>query len=233
MVGALIARGVAGLREWRKDPSRHLRRALGDQRDIAVVQIGASDGERQDPIRKLLLEHPGWTSLMVEPYPPSYQQLRANYPDEPRFTIVNAGVTADDGEMPFWYIHPDARASVPWLADHVDQLGTFHRDNLVEEMGRNRVHELGEHFTSMPVPTLRLRTLLDRHEIERIDLLIVDTNGYDWVVLEQLDLERYRPKVVLFEHKHLSAADRQRALARLEGYRVTDIGDDYLCVRDA
>ncbi|MBK7697246.1 MAG: FkbM family methyltransferase [Saprospiraceae bacterium] len=41
-----------------------------------------------------------------------------------------------------------------------------------------------------------------------IDLLHIDTEGYDWEILKQLRLAKYFPRPIIFEHKHLSPSKR-------------------------
>jgi hypothetical protein len=85
---------------------------------------------------------------------------------------------------------------------------------------------------STEVTCLPLSEVLARHSIDRADLLLIDTEGYDWEVLRQVDLATLDPQVILFEHKHLSAQDRSRACAFLESrYRCHDLGADYFCAR--
>jgi len=69
-------------------------------------------------------------------------------------------------------------------------------------------------------------SLLDRRCVERIDVLHVDAESCDYEVLKQIDFERFRPKLILYEHRHLKADDRNAATALLseEGYRLIDCG---------
>jgi hypothetical protein len=79
------------------------------------------------------------------------------------------------------------------------------------------------------VASFSLATLLHRHQIDRLDLLVIDTEGWDWRILRQFDLARLRPKLILFEHQHLSAEARGGAhefLARHDyGWAETAEGD--------
>ena len=59
----------------------------------------------------------------------------------------------------------------------------------------------------------------------------IDAEGSDWIILQQLDLAKYRPKAILVEHKHLDAEAKAKALAFLRDYTVSDLGDDFLCIR--
>jgi len=71
---------------------------------------------------------------------------------------------------------------------------------------------------------VRLDTLLVRHGVSRIDLLVIDTEGHDSEILRSLDFTRFRPVLLMFEHQHLSADDKTAAYALLEtyGYRFQE-----------
>ena len=71
---------------------------------------------------------------------------------------------------------------------------------------------------------MRLDTLLERHGISRIDLLVIDTEGHDFEILRALDFTRFRPVLLMFEHQHLSANDKAAAYALLEthGYKFKE-----------
>ncbi|GAB4369858.1 MAG: hypothetical protein Kow00128_16380 [Deltaproteobacteria bacterium] len=68
------------------------------------------------------------------------------------------------------------------------------------------------------VPLRRLDTILREHapDVERIDILSVDVEGWELEVLEGLDLERYRPGVLILENYF--SEHRYRAYLRRRGY---------------
>ena len=72
------------------------------------------------------------------------------------------------------------------------------------------------------VEAITFRTLLTRTQIDRIDMLVIDTEGYDFEILKMVDFSLVRPALVRFEHIHLSSGDRSRAIALLSshGYAV-------------
>jgi hypothetical protein len=80
---------------------------------------------------------------------------------------------------------------------------------------------------------VRLDTLLERYGIECVDAVCIGTEGYDESVLAQLDLSRFRPKAVIYDHKHLSAEARTRARTRLTaaGYVTRRYDENTLAVR--
>ncbi len=56
------------------------------------------------------------------------------------------------------------------------------------------------YMTTETVPCKTFEELLTTHEIENIELLITDTEGYDFEILRNIDFEKYRPAYTHFEH---------------------------------
>jgi FkbM family methyltransferase len=190
--------------------------------DAFVVQIGANDGVAGDPLVEGF-RTTRWSGLLVEPVPHLYDLLVARFRDRPRVRIERAAVSNYDGEAPLYRLRTVPGESPEWF----NQLATLDRDVLLKH--RSSIPEIDYLLIEERVPTVRLDTLLARHAVSRIDLLVIDTEGHDLEVLRTLDFARFRPTLVMFEHQHLSEADKQAAYALLEtaGYdfRETVEGD--------
>jgi FkbM family methyltransferase len=214
-------------RDWRNNPKRWIASALRDDTNACVVQIGSNDGMTQDPFHSLLLRHSGWSALLVEPVPFLFDRLKKNYPSESRFQFADVAVGASDGSMPFYYVAPEARTALPHLPPWFDQLGSFNREHITSHF---QGADIRPFIVETSVPTTTLASLFKRHHICQISALHIDTEGHDWIVLQQLDLKQYSPKVILFEHNHLTAAAKAAAIAMLQpDYDLTDLGRDYFC----
>lgn len=187
-----------------------------------VVQIGANDGVAGDPLVDAFSKT-RWSGLLVEPVPRLYETLVARYRDRPEVCVERAAVSARDGEAPFFRLRSVPGETPEWF----NQLATLDRAVLLKH--RSSIPEIESLLIEERVPTVRLDTLLARHGVSRIDLLVVDTEGHDWEILRALDFTRFRPVLLMFEHQHLSANDKAAAYALLEthGYtwRETPEGD--------
>jgi FkbM family methyltransferase len=190
--------------------------------DAFVVQIGANDGVAGDPLVEGF-RTTRWSGLLVEPVPHLYEMLVARYRDRPGVRIERAAVSNYDGEAALYRLRTVPGESPEWF----NQLATLDREVLLKH--RSSIPEIDLLLVEERVPTVRLDTLLVRHGISRIDFLVIDTEGHDFEVLRTLDLARFRPTLVMFEHQHLSEGDKQAAYALLEtaGYdfRETVEGD--------
>lgn len=77
------------------------------------------------------------------------------------------------------------------------------------------------------VKTLSLKDLVRAYNIETIDFLQLDTEGYDYEILKTFDFN-FSPKVINFENVYLSKEDRRECenLLTSHGYTLFDIGKD-------
>ena len=74
---------------------------------------------------------------------------------------------------------------------------------------------------ALKVPCLSFESLCRRHGVGAIDLIHIDTEGYDYEVIKLIDFSAHRPALLLYEHKHLSPADRaacRRLIEAQQGY---------------
>ncbi len=221
----------AGRLRWGKvDPSRRLQRFLRGQKNLFVLQIGSNDGMNGDPIFAALKLQNSWEALLVEPVPYLFERLKQNYAGNNRVQFANVAIAEAATNCTFYYLDSSVKSHVPDLPTWFDQLGSFDRNHITRHLGAVVEPFIG----SLTIPTISLPSLLEHHKVSRIDVLHLDTEGYDWKILRQLDLKTFRPKVILFEYKHLQEAERLAALAFLRpAYKITDldVSGDYLCER--
>jgi len=203
--------------------------AFNDYQDIFVLKIGANDGITNDPLATLLLADARYRGLMVEPMPMYAATLRANYGECGRFAIEQAAVAASSGTASMYYVDENA----------LEGIETNNRDWLRSVASLDRLHvlkhlspELQSAVKEVSVECLSVDALLSRHNIKKIDLLHIDCEGFDYAILRQFDFTSLRPRIVIFEQKHLTAQDRQAAKTMMElaGYKVENMETDFFCI---
>lgn len=194
--------------------------------DAFFVEIGANDGQAFDQLGPLLADHE-WRGIMVEPVPHMFARLQAAYADRPGVVCENVAIADRDGELPFFHFAEASPQERPLLPDFYDALGSFSRDVVL-----SHAEELADRLVETRVPTLTFESLLARHAVERLDLLVIDTEGHDWEILRRIDLGAWRPRLILYEHFHLRAQDRGAARQHLErhGYQTLEEGLDTWCL---
>lgn len=206
-------------------PPYWLDQAFG-HRKISLVQIGSNDGKTGDPLHQLLLKNPAWTALFVEPVPYLFERLKKNYTDAQRFQFANVAIN-EGKSLNFHWVDAKAIETFPDLPFWYDQLGSFDRGHIAQELGER----IEPFILSEELPGSTLSDLLEQYDISSIDVLHIDTEGYDWKILSQLNLDRFTPGFILFESNHLSDEERKAAFEFLNtDYILFQLGIDLLAV---
>lgn len=172
------------------------------------VQIGANNGTDFDDFYEIATRNrlPG---IVVEPVPRYFESLRRAYERYPEVRAVNAALHPTAASMTMYTIRPDA-------AKHVWQhgLASFDRKHVLNHMDVS-----DDDIAEQEVACLSFSALVDGYLPEgRIDILAIDTEGFDGEILKMVDFDRFRPFVIRFEQKHLARAEYAELRKRLEGY---------------
>jgi len=191
--------------------------------DVFFVQIGAMDGVTYDPISKFV-RGLGWRGLLVEPIPYLNKRLRDNYANCEGLVFVETAIADFDGHIEMSFLDP---ATVP---EGVFAAGAFGTSTLMPDRGKIGGKGISQEIANLvrqntktiEVTCCRLDTLLAKHNITKIDLMVVDVEGADWMVTRQLSLNDYRPRVVYLEYAHLTGYEQTACAAHFRnyGYRI-------------
>lgn len=194
---------------------------------LFVLQIGANDGYTKDPLYSLISKNITWQALFVEPVSFLFEKLKANYPDKNRFQFENSPINTGKSER-FYWVSEDAKYLIPNLPSWYDQLGSFDKRNILKHLNG----ALEPYILSKKIQGLTLNQLFDKYSIKEIGILKIDTEGYDWVILSQLDLKSIVPLIIIFEVKHLDEKSRIRAIQFLrDDYFLFHFSTDLVCLR--
>jgi FkbM family methyltransferase len=193
----------------------------GECPDVFFVQVGSNDASFGDPVIGFVLGR-GWRGILIEPVPYVFERLRTRHGRNPRLQLENVAIAGADGTRTFYYLERLDPPLSPWY----DQMGSFSRAHI--EKHERFTPGLSRHIRQMEVPCLSLASLLRRSGVQRLDLLHVDAEGYDFEVIQSLDFDTVTPGIIVFEHGHVSRAAREAGLAFLaeRGYRVVHEGRD-------
>ena len=73
---------------------------------------------------------------------------------------------------------------------------------------------------------------MKNYEVQKIDLLQIDTEGFDYEILKLFKFDRVLPKAIIFESENLSKADLSECTNWLseKGYKFQTFGGDTLGV---
>ncbi len=183
----------------------------------SFATIGAFDGVQGDPLWPYVAAG-RWRGVAVEPQRAVYERLCANLADVPGVVAINAAVGPVSGRATLFKAAGDP-------ADGTDLDWRYQQASLVpEQVGRLRdsLPDLPRTFFEEDVAVITFDEVMRRAGLVTIDVIQIDTEGYDWEVLRGIDLGRVGAKLVVFEHRHLCWSDREAAISHLiaHGFKV-------------
>lgn len=162
-------------------------------RPLSVLQIGACDGVTSDSLYPFIKEGTvkAW---LVEPVTLNFSMLREFYKGEPHVTLIQAAVADVDGERAFYSIRNDGR----WKDNGwARQLASFYKEHLV----RHGINEA--EIQENRVRCLTLTTLVKEYAIRDLDVLMIDTEGFDGEVVRMALAQGICPNFIVFENAQL------------------------------
>lgn len=197
--------------------------------DFTVIQVGANDGINNDPIHKFI-KRDEWHGVLLEPQKEVFDTyLSKIYQKDKYIQTLNAAIGEEDG---FTYLYKIGFSQARWATG----LATFEKKVLEAAFTSGHVHyRAAEENIAVPeneterivqekVHLISPTTLLKKYHIQEIDLLQIDTEGFDYEIIKLFDIPSTKPKMIAFEHCHLSEETRLACKHDLErwGYRLKE-----------
>ncbi len=195
-----------------------------DPSQMTFIQVGAYDGITNDPLHSYVKRF-HWRGALLEPEPQAFARLRQTYQDEPQLTLMNLAVTDRDGPVKLYRIRPGAEGLPEWSR----QIATLDVDTLRKHQGgmpayglQEGIQDIDRWIECIEVEGICFDHLLDHLGDSRVDLLQIDAEGYDAHLIQIFPFGRILPRLIHYEHMHLSEVDQEACLRLLvsKGYRI-------------
>jgi FkbM family methyltransferase len=206
---------------------------------VHFIQIGANDGQI-DPIHAFIIRD-NWSGILVEPQRDVFEkQLKRTYGGRPGIILENVAIADRTGTRSLYRI---AFSSARWATG----LASFLRSGVEKHIDSGRVarraakegvalpESRDDYIATEEVQCLTFSDLVRKHDVTHVDIVVIDTEGYDYEIIKLIDLAAFRPEIVMFEHKHLSADDYRACgtLLRSHGYSLYASGSDTMALSQA
>lgn len=175
---------------------------------ISFIQIGANDGTKKDHITELIKKH-HWHGILVEPVPHLFEKLKATYADYD-VHLENAAITSQNGFQPIYRIQGNDST----LPDWHDGLASLDKKVILSHV--DSIPEIESLIIDETIKTLTFTALLNKYEINEINILHIDTEGHDYEILKTIDFETIRPDIIIYEFHHLTLYNYQRSTLYLQ-----------------
>lgn len=197
------------------------------RKEVLVIQVGANDGKTHDPLYKFMGKS-HWKGVLLEPQKEVFEKgLQETYKNHSNLQLINAAIAPFSGKKKLFKI---AFSTAPWATglSSFDQASILNliRDGYVAACasaeGVALPERIEDFFTTEEVACVSFGDLMDRCKIEKVDVLAIDTEGYDFEVIKMFNFERTKPDLILYENIHLNPQDAEACTHLLQehGYKI-------------
>lgn len=153
------------------------------------VQIGANDGKSFDPIYHLVTKE-NVRGIALEPVPAIFNLLKENYAAYSKVLPVNKAIHKSEREMILYRVDPNKKIYPDWTR------GTSSFNKSHHELSNISNNDIIEER----VQCISFDKLLEDYKVTHIDLLQIDTEGYDYDIIKMIDFNKVAPSIISFEH---------------------------------
>lgn len=172
--------------------------------DGFYIEAGAYDGKQLAVT--WAFEAMGWTGLLVEPLPERSRECAAHRPGS---RVVQCALTPDGSKTSITLSMPIDQGGVGMLSS--TRPDEHQRQRMLKESGA---------INEITVPARTLTSVLDEAPPKAgIDFFVLDVEGTELDVLAGLDLNKYRPAVMLIEVNTPAADEALKPVLERMGYR--------------
>jgi len=171
-----------------------LYRHLAVHKRLTFLQIGANDGIMNDPIYQFNVANRDVVSgFVLEPLPDIFEKLVENYKCCPGIKPFNFAIHSTQSEMILHRVKPERAAEVPVFARGIASFDVDHWKKTTLVPGADFMEQV-------KVKCVPITDFIKSNAIDKLDLLLLDTEGYDYEILMSIDFTNIKPRIVRFEH---------------------------------
>jgi FkbM family methyltransferase len=192
---------------------------------VFFVQIGSNDGKSNDPLNYFIVKKK-WKGVLVEPVRSVFSLLKENYAHIPSLIFENVAISDHNGKTKFYRIKTEGADLPQWYT----QLGSFNKSVLLSH--EKHIPNIQQLIIEEEVEVVTIQDLLNKHKISRVNVLHIDTEGYDYEIIKTINFSTLRIDILIFEHIHLSEEKYKECMSLLtnNNYVLFKFGDDTLCL---
>ncbi|QOI97860.1 MAG: FkbM family methyltransferase [Flammeovirgaceae bacterium] len=166
--------------------------ALTDK-EITLVQVGACDGVTSDSVYPYL-KSGRIRGYLIEPSTVNFEKLEIFYKGIKNVTLIKAAVAESNENRLLYTIKDEGRwQNNGWAR----QLASFYKDHLL----KHGIHE--NEIQAESTTCLTLKSVIEIYGIDTLDILLIDTEGYDGEIVKMALESGLNPPFIAFENAQL------------------------------
>lgn len=168
---------------------------------ITLLQIGACDGITSDSIYSYI-KLGGVDAYLVEPSKVNFERLSEFYSSTENATLINVAIADKDEKRNFYSIKDEGRWKDSGAAR---QLASFYKEQVLK-------NALESEIQTEEINCLTLQSVVNKYNIKNLEVLVVDTEGYDGEIVKMAMIQNVKPNFIAFENAQLVQNYSQKEL---------------------
>ena len=196
-----------------------------------IIQIGANDGKSDDFLRSSI--NIDTNLLLVEPIKSAFDELEKNYSGYKNVKFVNKAIDVVTGKKNIFSVDPKyynfyekkyKSNDVSWLT----VLASFHKEHLEYHGVKSN------HIQSTEIDCINFKELIEQYNFQKLDLLVVDTEGYDDVLITNFIQNTDIRPIIILEWIHIKKykAEEIIELLKSNNYKFLKLNKDLICIQN-
>lgn len=185
---------------------------INEKNEFSFIQIGSNNGKSNDPLYNFI-KSKKCKGVLIEPVNYLFKQLKLNYQDIKNLHFENIAISNTNSEKEFYTIKECNDTNLPnWY----NQLSSFKLETILTH--KKSIPNIEQLIIKQNIQTKTIQSIIDKYGIKDLDILHIDTEGYDFEIIKTINFANICPSVLLFEDKHLSNIDYKACLRILRKY---------------
>ena len=177
---------------------------------MTIVQIGANRG--YDDVTEISNQIFPNRIILVEPFNEHNESLQECYKHIPECYIENIAIV-DNPELKTAALHYHDQDSV---GRDKFELASLNKNHFIKI---RKSYYTEEGMKERVVPSITINQLLDKYQLIDVDVLFIDTEGFDDVIIKSIDFSKYNIKEIYYENLHVDV-DSLRIFLESKGYTI-------------
>lgn len=209
-----------------------VRRTVISDKNTFFMEIGSWEGIGNDRFYPLVKKHK-ISGILIEPQEDAFRRLKENYAYHDKVIFENVAVAEKDCVKPLFFPPRDCRVMPPSRASLrkevvENEIAFFQREDILP------AGDYSQHIFSKPVQCLSVSSILKKHGINKVDIMQIDTEGYEYEILKSMPFDKIRPRIIRCEYAHMNKAGYRNSIKMLKknGYSLILHEGDILALRN-
>ncbi len=168
---------------------------FSDNKINCLIQIGANDGLRFDILNQYIKKYK-IKSILVEPIKKTFDDLVENYNNYNNVIFENVAISVNNQISHLYKINHSKEKK--YRSEHFKGIMSFDRNHLIKHgVKKNDIIKEDVQSTS-------ISNLIKKHNLDMVDLLFIDAEGYDVDIIEDFFKTSLLRPIIIFEYLHVS-----------------------------